>query len=119
MKWKGRCVHTFGSTHLSDRSPRLFAADLGVTEVNACKRQDGSRPIGPFACLQQFRFVMPSKPLLRRYVGYGAALVPGALAASLSFSADKYLVGYYLDLKQVGIYSVCFTSSANQGAISS
>jgi len=40
-----------------------------------------------------------------------AALVPGALAASLSFAADRYLVGYY-STSAVGIYSVCFTVSA-------
>lgn len=61
---------------------------------------------------QRFRFVAPSWTVLRKYLKYGLALVPGSLAASLSFSADKYLVGHYLGLTQVGIYSVCFTVSA-------
>ncbi len=61
---------------------------------------------------QQFKFVPPSWTALKRYLKFGLALVPGSLAASLSFSADKYLVGHYLDLSQVGIYSVCFTVSA-------
>ena len=58
------------------------------------------------------RLVTPSSDIIRKYVPYGAALVPGALASGLSFAADRYLVGYYLDLRQVGIYSVCFTVSA-------
>jgi O-antigen/teichoic acid export membrane protein len=61
---------------------------------------------------QQVRLVKPSAAIIRKYVPYGAALVPGALASTLSFAADRYLVGYYLDLRQVGIYSVCFTVSA-------
>jgi len=61
---------------------------------------------------QQVRLVKPNRAILRQYVPYGAALVPGALASTLSFAADRYLVGYYLDLRQVGIYSVCFTVSA-------
>ena len=60
----------------------------------------------------QVRFVIPSSQIIRKYVPYGTALVPGALASTLSFAADRYLVGYYLDLRQVGIYSVCFTVSS-------
>jgi O-antigen/teichoic acid export membrane protein len=62
---------------------------------------------------QQIGLTKPSLAVIAKYVPYGLALVPGALAASLSFSADRYLVGYYLDLRQVGIYSVCFTVSAS------
>ncbi len=61
---------------------------------------------------QQFRFVTPSWTILRKYLKFGLALVPGSIAAALSFSADKYLVSHYLGLTQVGIYSVCFTISA-------
>jgi O-antigen/teichoic acid export membrane protein len=61
---------------------------------------------------QRFRFARPSWIVLRKYLRYGLALVPGSIAASLSFSADRYLVGHYLGLTQVGIYSVCFAVSA-------
>ena len=61
---------------------------------------------------QHTRLARPNRAVMSRYVPYGLALVPGALAASLSFAADRYLVGYYLGLPQVGIYSVCFTVSA-------
>jgi O-antigen/teichoic acid export membrane protein len=58
------------------------------------------------------RWCRPSRTLLTQYARFGLALLPGGLASSLSFSADRYLVGYFLDLRQVGIYSVCFTISA-------
>ena len=61
---------------------------------------------------QHVRLVRPSTAILAKYLPYGLALVPAALASALSFAADRYLVGYYLDLRQVGIYSVCFTVSA-------
>jgi len=61
---------------------------------------------------QRIRLVRPREAVIRKYVPHGLALVPGALASCLSFAADRYLVGYYLDLRQVGIYSLCFTVSA-------
>lgn len=59
--------------------------------------------------------VRPARPdwkVLRRYLSFGLPLLPGAITYFLSTNADRYLVGYYLDVKQVGIYSVCFTISA-------
>jgi O-antigen/teichoic acid export membrane protein len=61
---------------------------------------------------QNVRLVKPSCAVLSRYIPYGLGLVPGGLASTLSFSADRYLVAHYLDLKQVGIYSFCFAISA-------
>lgn len=61
---------------------------------------------------QNYRMRRPSQAVLTGYVPYGLALVPGAIASALSFSADKYLVGYYVGVHAVGIYSVCFTVSA-------
>lgn len=61
---------------------------------------------------QHFRLTRPSGATISQYVPYGLALIPGALATTLSFSADRYLVGYYLDLQQVGIYSLCFSVSS-------
>jgi O-antigen/teichoic acid export membrane protein len=61
---------------------------------------------------RRIRFVRPSRAVMTRYLSFGVPLLPGALAYFLQVSADRYLVGYYLDLKQVGIYSVCFSISA-------
>jgi O-antigen/teichoic acid export membrane protein len=59
-----------------------------------------------------FRFTSPSRKVLSKYTLYGLPLLPGVLASTVSLGADKYLVSYYLGLKQVGIYSVCFAVSA-------
>jgi O-antigen/teichoic acid export membrane protein len=61
---------------------------------------------------RRIRFVGPSRAVMTRYLSFGVPLLPGALAYFLQISADRYLVGYYLDLKQVGIYSICFSISA-------
>lgn len=59
-----------------------------------------------------FRFTSPSRRVLSKYTLYGLPLLPGVLASTVSLGADKYLVSYYLGLKQVGIYSACFAVSA-------
>ncbi|HKW87928.1 MAG TPA: oligosaccharide flippase family protein [Candidatus Acidoferrales bacterium] len=57
-------------------------------------------------------FARPSIHVAVRYAKFGLPLLPGVLASAISLGSDKYLVGYYLGLTQVGIYSVCFTISA-------
>jgi O-antigen/teichoic acid export membrane protein len=59
-----------------------------------------------------FRFMNPSRKVFSKYALYGLPLLPGVLASTVSLGADKYLVSYYLGLKQVGIYSACFAVSA-------
>jgi O-antigen/teichoic acid export membrane protein len=61
---------------------------------------------------QGVRIVRPMIRVWTNYLPYGLALVPAGLVSTISFSADRYLVGYYLNLREVGIYSVCFTISA-------
>ena len=57
------------------------------------------------------RIAKPSCGILVKYTKYGLPLLPGVFASTLSLGADKYVVGYFLGLKQVGIYSVCFAIS--------
>lgn len=57
-------------------------------------------------------FAHPNVRVAAKYAKFGLPLIPGVLASAISLGADKYVVGYYLGLKQVGIYSVCFTISA-------
>ena len=57
-------------------------------------------------------FVSPTAQVAVKYAKFGLPLLPGVLASAISLGADKYVVGCYLGLKQVGIYSVCFTLSA-------
>jgi O-antigen/teichoic acid export membrane protein len=61
---------------------------------------------------QHVRLTRPCGAMILKYVPYGLAVIPGTLASSLSFAADRYLVGYYLGLSQVGIYSFCFAVSS-------
>lgn len=61
---------------------------------------------------QGVRIVTPTPGVWNKYLPYGLALVPAGLVSTISFSADRFLVGYYLNLREVGIYSVCFTVSA-------
>ena len=71
--------------------------------------------VGGFAYLNyhhEVKFVRPKARVAVRYAKFGLPLLPGALASAISMGADKYVVGCYLGLKQVGIYSVCFTVSA-------
>lgn len=58
------------------------------------------------------RLTMPSMHVFSKYARYGLPLLPGVLASVVSLGADKYVVSYYLGLKQVGIYGVCFALSA-------
>lgn len=69
---------------------------------------------GMIYLMRRFNFypLRPSGRIAARYAKFGLPLLPGVLASAISLGADKYLVGYYLGLKQVGIYSVCFTISA-------
>lgn len=54
----------------------------------------------------------PSRQVAVKYLRFGLPLLPGVVASAISLGADKYIVGIYLGLKDVGIYSVCFTLSA-------
>lgn len=58
------------------------------------------------------RLVTPSSRVFRQYSWYGLALLPGVFASVVSLGADKYIVSFYLGLKQVGIYGACFAVSA-------
>jgi O-antigen/teichoic acid export membrane protein len=63
-------------------------------------------------CVYGIRPRRPSAEILSKYLPYGLALIPGGLISLLSFSADRFLVAHYLNLQQVGIYTVCFTVSS-------
>ena len=58
------------------------------------------------------RLALPSIHLFSKYARYGLPLLPGVFASVVSLGADKYVVSYYLGLRQVGIYGVCFALSA-------
>jgi O-antigen/teichoic acid export membrane protein len=58
------------------------------------------------------RLVWPSRHIAKKYAKFGLPLLPGVLASTISLGADRFLVGHFLGLTQVGIYSACFAVSA-------
>jgi O-antigen/teichoic acid export membrane protein len=58
------------------------------------------------------QLVRPSMHVFSKYARYGLPLLPGVLASVVSLGADKFVVSYYLGLKEVGIYGACFALSA-------
>lgn len=61
---------------------------------------------------RKIRLVRPSFRIFSKYARYGLPLLPGVFASAISLGADKFVVSYYLGLKQVGIYGACFALSA-------
>lgn len=61
---------------------------------------------------RQVRLVRPNVQIFSKYAAYGLPLLPGVFASAISLGADKFVVSYYLGLKQVGIYGACFALSA-------
>jgi O-antigen/teichoic acid export membrane protein len=57
------------------------------------------------------RPVRPRAALLRRYLGFGAALLPGGLIYFGAMNADRYIVRGFLGVDQVGVYSAAVTIS--------
>lgn len=85
------------------------AAAVAYTAVGLCSVAGG------MVCLRKrrdVRFVLPNRHLFSKYARYGFPLLPGVLASVVSLGADKYVVSYYLGLRQVGIYGACFALSA-------
>lgn len=58
------------------------------------------------------RLVRPAMQVCAKYLRYGLPLLPGVFASTISLGADRYVVGHFLGLRQVGVYGACFTISA-------
>jgi O-antigen/teichoic acid export membrane protein len=59
--------------------------------------------------IQQIGFGIPKFRHLREYLHYGAPLTPNMLIRWVTDSSDRYLVGYFISLQAVGIYSASYT----------
>ena len=53
------------------------------------------------------RLVVPDLKLAGQYLAFSLPQMPGTAAAVISARIDRYLVAYFLDLKTVGVYSIC------------
>jgi O-antigen/teichoic acid export membrane protein len=54
------------------------------------------------------RLVMPVLPVLKRYLSFSLPLMPGTMALMAASRFDRYIIAYFLSLREVGIYSICF-----------
>lgn len=59
--------------------------------------------------IHQIGFIIPKFSHLREYFNYGAPLTPNTLIRWITDSSDRYLVGYFINLQAVGIYSASYT----------
>ncbi len=59
--------------------------------------------------VKQIGFTFPKFIHLRDYIHYGAPLTPNSLIRWITDSSDRYLVGYFINLQAVGIYSASYT----------
>ena len=55
------------------------------------------------------RLVMPELLILKRYLSFSLPLIPGTMAFVVAARFDRYIIAYFLSLREVGIYSICFT----------
>ncbi len=65
-----------------------------------------------FVCLLMLRdLIKPdfSKPVLRSLLNFGLPLVPGAIAALMLVSADRYILNRYSTTTMVGLYSLGYS----------
>ena len=53
----------------------------------------------------------------KKLLFFGSAAVPGMIIASASMLADKYLIGHFLTLVDVGVYSLAFMLSVGIGRV--
>jgi len=45
---------------------------------------------------------------IKEYLGFGVPIIPSDLSSWVVASSDRYIVGYYLGIEQVGVYSAAY-----------
>jgi O-antigen/teichoic acid export membrane protein len=55
------------------------------------------------------RLMMPERAILKRYLSFSLPLMPGTMASVAAARLDRYVLAYFLSLREVGTYSICFT----------
>jgi len=58
--------------------------------------------------LPQIRITTPSLSLIKTYLVFSLPLIPFMLCAWIVGSSDRYVIGYFMDIDAVGIYSVAY-----------
>jgi len=59
--------------------------------------------------IHQIGFAIPKFDRLREFLTYGAPLTPNSLIRWITDSSDRYIVGLFIGLSAVGIYSAAYT----------
>lgn len=59
--------------------------------------------------ISQIGFAIPSFCLMSEYLKYSVPLTPNSLIRWITDSSDRYMVGYFLGLSSVGVYSASYT----------
>ena len=67
-----------------------------------------SAAIAFFIILKQVSFQFPRFTELRSYLKYGLPLVPSAAILWIITSSDRYIIGYFMEASDVGIYSAAY-----------
>jgi len=60
------------------------------------------------AALGQIGFQFPRFTELKSYLKYGLPLVPGSAILWVIHSSDRYIIGYFMEAKDVGIYTAAY-----------
>src|SRR4030042_2877534 len=64
--------------------------------------------IASFITLRQVGFCLPRFVGLKSYFKYGLPLVPGSAILWIIHSSDRYIIGYFMEIKDVGIYAAAY-----------
>jgi len=57
----------------------------------------------------QIGFSIPRFEHIKEYLNFGAPLTPNTIIRWITNSSDRYIVGYFLGLTAVGVYSASYT----------
>lgn len=59
--------------------------------------------------LRQVGFRFPKFTELKDYLKYGLPLVPGTTVSWIVSASDRYIIGYFMEARDVGIYAAAYT----------
>jgi O-antigen/teichoic acid export membrane protein len=65
--------------------------------------------IALFITVRQIGFQFPRFTEIKNYLKYGLPLVPSAAILWIIHSSDRYIIGYFMEPKDVGIYAASYT----------
>lgn len=62
--------------------------------------------------ISRFGFSLPSFPVFRSYLVFGLPIVPSVIFEWVISSSDRYMIGFFLGVASVGIYSASYNMGA-------